>query len=171
MALQLFKIADYTVGSPVSTITFSSIPQAYTDLIVKISARSADGGSVQDRITMKINGNAYGSWNLKYIGNANNSAATYDQTSLGSNNINYMPSSNATGNTFCNTEIYIPNYTSSNYKSMSIDGMMENNSSTVYFGLEAALWSNTAAITQLDFLTAAAANYATNTTFTLYGVL
>ena len=171
MSLQLFKIGSVEVDTPVSTITFSSIPQGYTDLIVKICARSADSGTVQDRITMKINGNAYGSWTLRYLGNANGSVATYDQTSLGSNNINYVPSSTATALTFGNCEIYIPNYNSSNYKSISIDSVMQNNATTLYYGIEAVLWSQTAAISQLDFLLASTSNYATNSTFTLYGVL
>jgi hypothetical protein len=52
----------------------------------------------------------------------------------------------ATANTFGNTEFYIPNYTSSNYKSFSVDGVTENNA-TAAFALYAGLWSNTAAIT------------------------
>jgi len=40
MALQLFKIADTTVGSPVNTISFSNIPSGYTDLKVVFSLRN-----------------------------------------------------------------------------------------------------------------------------------
>ena len=39
MALQLFKIETIEVASPVSSVTFSSIPQGYSDLIIKVSAR------------------------------------------------------------------------------------------------------------------------------------
>lgn len=170
MATTFTLISSVTVGSGgASTITFTSIPQTYTDLKVVLSARSADSG-VQDRITMKINGNAYGNWTLRWLGNAAGSAVSYTESALGSNNINYMSAGGSTASTFSNTEVYIPNYAGSNNKSISVDGVMENNSTTVYFGLEAALWSQTNAITQLDFLTATASGYAQYSTAYLYGI-
>jgi len=50
---------------------------------------------------------------------------------------------------FSNGSLYIPNYTSSNYKSASSDDVTENNATTAFQYLEAWLWSNTAAITSL----------------------
>ena len=40
MALQLFKIETVEVSSPVTSVTFSSIPQGYTDLKLVASVRS-----------------------------------------------------------------------------------------------------------------------------------
>jgi len=47
-----------------------------------------------------------------------------------------------TANTFSNSQIYIPNYAGSNYKSVSIDQVMENNSGTAYSVFIAGLYSS-----------------------------
>ena len=172
MANTYTLIASVTVGSGgAQPITFSSIPATYTDLLVKISARGTDGAT-QDRIGMKINGNAYGNWTLRWLGTSAGSVVSYTESAFGTNNVNYFPSTAATASTFGNTEVYIPNYTSSNYISISIDGVLESNQATtgIYFGLEAALWSQTNAITQLDFTTASANNFAQYSTAYLYGI-
>lgn len=166
----MIPISTVTVGSGgVNAIEFTNIPQNYTDLLIKISGRSTSV-NVQDRIGLKINGNAYGNWTLRWLGNAAGSAVSYTESALGSNNINYIPGDTVTASTFGNVEIYIPNYTSSNYKSISIDGVIENNSTSVYFGLEAALWSNTSPINQLTFSTVSVSNYAQYSSATLYGI-
>jgi hypothetical protein len=77
-----------------------------------------------------------------------------------------------TSSTFGNTEIYIPNYTSSNNKSVSIDVSRENNASTVdagYNQMWAGLWSSTAAITSVQIATQGS-NFLVNSTFSLYGL-
>jgi len=82
------------------------------------------------------------------------------------------PSSNsATASTFGNGEYYIPNYTSSNYKSVSADAVSENNNTTAYARLTAGLWSNTAAITSIRLTPDTGTAWVTNSTATLYGVL
>jgi hypothetical protein len=164
MALQLFKIADYTVESPVTSFTFSSIPQGYTDLILKLSVRSTSNGGYT---FVSFNGSTT-SYTTKDIVNSNGtiSSSTYSLTG----GVTWMVQSSYTASTFTNNEVYIPNYTSSNYKSFSIDSTAENNSTNYTGGLEGGLWSNTAAITSIT-CTPNTASYDTNSTFTLYGVL
>jgi hypothetical protein len=56
-----------------------------------------------------------------------------------------------TANTFANVEVYIPNYTSTNQKSVSADAVSEQNATTAYMALTAQLWSNlTTAITSIS---------------------
>ena len=62
------------------------------------------------------------------------------------------------------------NYTSSNNKSISIDNVTETNATNNEMAIIAGLWSNTAAITSIK-LTPDSGSFATNSTFTLYGVL
>jgi hypothetical protein len=56
-----------------------------------------------------------------------------------------------------------PNYTSSNYKSISANTVNERNATAVTMELAAILWSNTAAITSIA-LTPAAGNFAEHST-------
>jgi hypothetical protein len=167
-------IASNTVGAGgVASVTFNSIPQTgYTDLVVKASARTA-GSFVAAEFRLTFNGDTSNySWRrLQGNGSAASSDANttyggvYNQLILlGSNNAN-----SSTANTFGNGEFYIPNYTSSNFKSISSDLVSENNATEAYATFVAGLWSNTAAITSLS-LTSNGGNFVQYSTFTLYGI-
>lgn len=173
MPLQLYKIATTEVGSAgASTVTFSSIPQGYTDLKLVASVRT-DGASA----------NNYGYLDIAFNGStANYSSRRLLGYSTGVNSgtatrfLTVQDTNTATANTFSNMEVYIPNYTSANYKSLSSDGVTENNSGAAeaaFCTLEAGLWSSTSAITSLAF--SVYSGYGTTiqqyTTFTLYGIL
>lgn len=142
-------IASNTVGSGGSaSIDFSSIPSTYTDLLIKVSGR--DGTYAGDTSTayFKFNNDATNQTHRRLVDNSGTVITVGTGTSLALTNMNGTTS---TSNTFANYEIYIPNYTSSNYKSVLVDGTMENNSSSIYFGFLAGLWSNTAAINRITF--------------------
>jgi hypothetical protein len=159
----LFQLATTTVGSGgVSSVTFSAIPQVYTDLVVKISARGAYAG-IGDDINVTFNGLGTNRTGIILYGSGS-AAASASVTATGG----VYPGSTTTANTFGNAEIYIPNYTSANYKSLSGDSVGENNATASYQELTASLWSSTAAITSITF--SAAGNWLQYSTFTLYGV-
>lgn len=167
MPSSMTKIASTTVGAGgTSAITFSSIPQTYTDLVVKISARAATGGAA-DRFLISFNGST-ANYTLMSLNDQAGSVASYTRASFGDNQLGYFPGSGATANTFGNIEIYIPNYTLSNNKSISVDAVGENNSTTNYNSLLAGLWSQTAAITSLTFTQPT--GILQYSTATLYGV-
>jgi hypothetical protein len=158
-------IASNTVGSGgASSVTFLSIPATYTDLLVKTSIRGSGSGT-PDFSGISINGST-SNFNFRYI-QGNGSGASSGSYSAAVNPP--MDTSTFTANTFDNTEWYIPNYTSSNFKSISIDNSTENNSTTSYLSLYAALWSNTAAINSITF-TPSSGNYVQYSTFSLYGI-
>ena len=166
MALQLFKIASTTLSAPSNSVDFTSIPQGYSDLLLKATARTDTGapGAI-----VRFNG-ATTNYSFRDIESDGATPGSYNGTSYilcGVAN----PAS-ATTNTFSSFEFYIPNYTSSNYKSMSGDSVTENNGTTAYTGMYANLWSNTSAINQVTFICGTGtANFLANSTFTLYGVL
>ena len=172
MALQLFKIADSTVASPVTEVTFSSIPSGYTDLKLVISSRRLTDSANNDAIGLRFNGlstNIYSMRNIKGDGSSASSATAASVSAVygyGSNN-----PAGATASTFSNVDIYIPNYTSSNAKSVSIDGVTENNATAANATLTAGLSTDTAAITSITVIALSSGTIATNSTFTLYGVL
>jgi hypothetical protein len=169
MALQLFKIETVEVASPVASITFSSIPQGYTDLKLVMSARG-DAGAISRSIYVTFNGSST-SYSDRYL-QGDGSAASSGSNSGGTTKIyaGECTASTATSNTFGNQELYIPNYTGSNNKSTSADAVAETNATTQYMSLVAGLWSNTAAITSIT-LVPGTGSFTANSTFTLYGVL
>jgi hypothetical protein len=158
------------LNASAASVTFSNIPQSgYTDLKIVTSARgtaSLSSGYVDGIIT--FNGSTTG-YSERMVYGIGSSAGSLSQSSTGIK-WNFATSSVATASTFGNSEAYIPNYTSSNNKSVSIDTVAENNSSTVnILALNAGLWSNTAAITSIT-ITAGSGSFVANSTFSLYGI-
>ena len=174
MANTFTLISTITVGSGgASSIDFTSIPSTFTDLCLKVSGRSAQTGTAQDYGSLQFNGSTSGYSNRELIGTG--SAAASANTS--SQNQLYFtwvyPAASATASTFCNMDIYIPNYGGTNYKSVSIDGVPENNTTLItYTTLSAGLWSNTAAITSIKLLMSnLSQNFAQYSSASLYGIL
>ncbi len=169
MPLQLYKIATTEVGSAgASSITFSSIPQGYTDLKIVMSLRGANANTY-NYVSIAFNGVTTNQSMRTIFGGDTSSAQSGSQ-----NNFQFISEgNNATSNTFGNHELYVPNYTSSNNKSSSLDVVNENNSTAsgaVYLQLGALLWSSTAAITSLS-LTGVTGSFLQYTSATLYGIL
>lgn len=171
MADTFVKIATVTVGSGgASSIDFTSIPSTYTDLCLKVSGRSDQATVVLDSLILKFNGTTTSN-SFRYL--EGNGASASSGSTFGSGVyqfLNSAPAAGATSNTFSNVEVYIPNYTSSNNKSLSIDGVGENNATTAYADLVAGLWSNSSAITSIK-LEMDGNNFVQYSTATLYGIL
>lgn len=167
MATTMNLIAKQTVGSGgAASVTFSSIPQTFTDLKLVVSARSSASGNYAS-IRVSFNGTAYTSnFSAKGLYGNGSSAASENWTQ---SDFLWATGSSATASTFASNEIYIPNYTSSNNKSMSVDMVTENNATTALAYLLAGLWSNSAAITSIT-LTSASGTLAEFSEFTLYGI-
>lgn len=165
MANTYTLIEAQTLGSSAASVTFSAIPATYTDLKVVVSARNTatSGSNLYIRFNSITSG--YSGKYLEGDGASGGSGAT-STSYLQVGNVNL---SSTTASTFASTDIYIPNYLSSNYKSVSADSVYENNATTAYATLLATLLSNTAAITQID-LSPSANSFATYSSFYLYGI-
>lgn len=164
MANTFELIEAFTVGSGgASSIVFSAIPSTYTDLVVKMSARST---STADWVGLSFNTTTTG-YSQKHMQGSGSTVASFATTDYQFAFINNQTGS--TANVFSSSEAYIPNYRSSTNKSYSIDTTGESNSSTAYAEFSAQLWSNTAAITSIT-LTSTGGNLAQYTTAYLYGV-
>jgi hypothetical protein len=168
MPLQLYKIASVEVGSAgASTIAFSSIPAGYTDLKVVLSTRTNYAGFLD--LNMFLNGNASSGYSWRRLNGDGGSATSTNSTSAG-----VIPSATlgttSTANTFANTEVYIPNYTSTTSKSVSIDGVTENNATASYQIFTAGLSTLSTAITSVSF-GLGAGSFVQYSTATLYGIL
>ena len=163
MANTYTLIASYTATSTQASYTFSSIPSTYTDLKLLLSMRDADTNGALASISFEGVTTNLSSIRLRGTG----SAAT---SSTFSSNIYVQNQANGeTANTFSNVEVYIPNYRSSQNKSVSSDGVSENNATAAYMQLTAGLWANTSTISSIT-ITPAVPNFQINSTFYLYGI-
>jgi hypothetical protein len=155
------------LNAAVSSVTFSNIPQTgYTDLKIVCSTRTDYAGFLD--LNMFLNGNASSGYSWRRLNGDGGSATSTSSTSAG-----VIPSATlgttSTANTFANTEIYIPNYTSTTSKSVSIDAVTENNATTSYQTFTAGLSTLSTAITSVSF-GLGAGNFVANSTFSLYGI-
>ena len=170
MATAIELISSVTVGSGgAADIEFTSIPATYTDLLVKISARVDSGAASGLNITF----NNDTSTNYSRTTIRGNGSATLSNKTTSASNMSLITTnqgSTPTVNTFTNVEIYIPSYTVSQYKSVSIDATTENNDTTAYITAHAGLWTNTAAISSIQFTDSGAFNFVEYSTAYLYGI-
>ena len=166
MANTFELIASSTVGSGgTANITFSSIAGTWTDLLIKLSAASNRAVNDTFNLTFNGSGSSYSGKALYGNGTAPGSFATSSAKvgDLSANGTNYS-------NVFANDEIYVPNYTSSNYKSVSADTVLEANATGAEMTLIAALWSNTDAITSITIEPNVGSLLLEHSTAYLYGV-
>jgi hypothetical protein len=166
-------IQHQELGSSQASITFSSIPQTFTDLFLVISARSNRSGADYSNGKFGFNSSTTGYSARTLIGRT--SVITVNGTTDSVLPFG-LPAANATANTFSSVQIYIPNYTLAIAKSVSIDGSLENNKAgTDEFEnrIDAGLWNDTAAITsiQIGIRALDSASFVQYSSATLYGIL
>jgi hypothetical protein len=170
MANTYTLIQAQTLASAAATITFSSIPATYTDLMLRLSARKSGGG---DTFKVQFNSDTATNYsNTTLTGNSSAASSTRNTSQVyvrayGANESTF------TANTFGSSEVYIPSYLVSQNKPIGIFGVTENNSAAAdasFVNASAGLWRNTAAITSIVITDPAAGNFVTGSSFYLYGI-
>jgi hypothetical protein len=142
MGYQLIEHIEVGSGGA-SSIEFTGIPQDGVDLLVLMSARG--GNELTDLSFNSDTGTAYTYVNLKGTG----STASSQSSSSEAIRFYGITEDSRTANTFSNAEIRISNYTSTTAKSVSIDGVTENNATYGIMAIVAGQYSGTSAITSL----------------------
>jgi hypothetical protein len=163
MANTFLKIQTVTVGTPVATIVFSSIPQTFTDLKIVVSSRN----SLDDASYFVRPNGATTNLSARDIRGNGSATQTIGDPSIFASN---MTPSSYTASVFGNGEVYLTNYSSSNLKTISIDGVTENNATGVTISFASALWADTAAITSITLIAGSSGNFTQYSTATLYGI-
>jgi hypothetical protein len=168
MATTFTKIANVTVGAGGSTtINFTSIPSTYTDLCILSSIRTDRPTYNAENVLVEFNG-VTTNYGVKWL--------ETDSTTIGNVTSNIFPIASAStsissASVFANSIAYIPNYTSSNYKSAYVDGVTENNGTSGYLYLYAPLWTATpAAISSIAIKSGVSSTMQQYSTATLYGI-
>lgn len=165
MANTYVKIASVTVGSGgAANITFSSIPSTYDDLIVLLSLRGTSAFTNETVYVYPNGSSANGTRRALY-----GTGSVAGSESASNIRLDYSPDSSATASTFGNASIYIPNYAGATNKSMSLEGVAEGNVTGMYMAMTAALWSQTTAISSLEF-DPVNGDFAQYSTAVLYGI-
>jgi len=165
MANTYQAIATVTVGSGgVGTIDFTSIPQTYTDLVLKLSSRTTLVTSVASSVFFSFNSSTSNFNNITFYGSGTSASTFNEARNAGSQN-----SGGSTSGIFANINIMICGYTTSNNKAYLAEASVENNATEAYIYGNASTWTDSAAITSIT-LTPNAGSFAEYSTATLYGI-
>ena len=165
-------IASNTLGSSAASVTFSAIPNTFTDLVLRISTRTTNAGSWQNFPYIDFGSSQTQSTTmLAGNGSASKSRATTGTTGylLNYDDFEGSDSGGNTASTFDNIEVYIPNYTSTVQKPMSGYGVAENNTTKSYIQATALLSARTTAISTIRIYSDGQ-TFASGSSFFLYGI-
>lgn len=168
MANTMVKIQTVTVGvSGAANIEFASIPQTFTDLYLTLSARGTTSSG--SGVNIRPNG-VTTNLTRRYL--ETNVVGTPGAGSTSDGQFLFLNNSSFTMSVFGNSDLYIPNYTSSTTnKSFFGTKVTENNATLCDLGFAAGLWSDTAAITSLTLVPEGTVTFAQYSSATLYGIL
>ena len=158
MATTYEPIATASGTGSNTTFSFTSIPATYTDLILVINGSLNTGNNTR----MRFNNNSGSNYSMTVIAGDGSSASSYRDgsqtafsypgyydTAMGMNIIHVMNYSNTT-----------------TYKTFIQRNSKASNQAQAAVGL----WTQTAAINQIDFYTASGGTWTTSTNATLYGI-
>ena len=164
MAKQAYEvISAQTLGSAVQTVTFSSIPSTYTDLVVVVNAQA----STQSDLYLTFNGDT---------------SALYSNTILYGDGTSIGTRRDSRGNAYMVLTYYAGITTTAiqavhtlnimNYSNTTTHKTVLTRCSTGPLGVDESvgLWGSTAAITSVTFDLNSTRTFSTGSTFTLYGI-
>lgn len=160
-------IATQTLSSNTGIVTFSSIPQTYTDLVFVVSARVTS--ATYDISAIRVNSVTAG-YSKTYIEGSGASTTSGSGSSEISLRAGYLPGTNYTSQ--YSADVYhFMNYTNTTkYKTVLCRCNSYNTSTNFNMQLQGSAIPTTSAITQITIQTANGANLATGSTFSLYGI-
>lgn len=159
MAATYESISSQTLASNQSTLTFTSIPQTYTDLVIVASGESTSGGSMR----MRFNSDTGANYNTAYM-YGTGSSNTGGRTGTSSDGIFMM---RTTTNLMGGGITHINNYSNTTtYKT----GLSANFAFGPIIWLANGIWLSTAAITRIDITDESGGQFKTGFTISLYGI-
>lgn len=171
MATTYTLISSNTLSSSAASVTFSSIPSTYTDLVLRFSART-NTAAIRQNFYIKFNTDTGTTGSQTTLRGQGGNGASSDRNS----NTQYiydlqdLDAANATANTFSSVEVYIPSYTASQNKPLSNFGASENNTANdPIIAAIAGLWRNTAAVDTITIYPYSN-SFVAGSSFYLYGI-
>ena len=163
-------ISSNVLSTSAATVTFSSIPSTYTDLMLKASVKTTSTSATGDFwIRLNSSTSSYSYNRLWSAGGGGFGAEVSNGDYSGFYTANANGSSALVANIFANGEYYIPNYAGSNRKLASQFMVQERNNSLAYIETYAHLSDITAAITSLTIIPNGT-DLASGSSFYLYGI-
>lgn len=174
MAATMIPIQSVTLTASAASITFSGIPQTYTDLVLRFSLRCDQTAS--QAVYVRLNGDSsavYSTTSMYAFPNGFSSAFSNRGTGGADLLLGYANGTGTTSNSFSSFEMYLPNYTAATNKPFSSTNALETNTTgayDAYLATDAHLFRGTAAVSSLS-ISVNTGNLVVGNTAHLYGIL
>lgn len=165
-------IANTVLSSnSVTSVTFSAISNAYTDLHLRVSGRTFAANGFLDLVFEPNPGTGSNS-NTVMVGRGSGGWSYYGSIVVPNVvSAETVSSSTETSNTFSNIEAYFPNYLVSASKPVSSFGAGETNATDARMSAVASLFPPTAAISSIQVRCPGGTTaFASGSSFYLYGI-
>lgn len=159
----LTPIATIALTSSTSSITFSNLPQTYTDLVLVVNCGASVGAG--DNLYARMNGDTGTNYSMTEV-NGYGSAARSARTS----NTTVTHLSYYVGFGSGVTNVFVSNFM--NYANTNTNKTILTRCGHASTGTEAlvSLWRSTSAITSIQIYPSSSGTLSSDSTFTLYGV-
>lgn len=151
-----------------ASVSFSSIPQDATDLLITLSVRQTTGNWTNTFLRFNDVDSGYATKELY-----GNGATATTRVGAFSNwmDLGFTQGSEQTANTYTNTSVLIPNYRSSNAKTVLTEYTAEVNAGTAFVGTIAGTWSGTTSINKVSIFSEGGTRFLQqNSTISLYKI-
>jgi hypothetical protein len=155
-------IQTYTATGSQSSITFSSIPSTYTDLILVSNVATAASTS---NPRLRFNGDTGTNYSYTHLSGTGSATSTGRESSITSIPLVAITFMNTTYD--MNFILHIQNYANTTTNKTVLT---RTNKASVGVDAIVGLWRNTAAINSVEVFTSNGQNYSSTSTFTLYGI-
>ena len=169
MANTYTLIQAQTLASSAASVTFSSIPATYTDLVLRVSSRT-DAVTANDNLQVTFNSDSATNYSMTRLTGTGSAASSLNASNQTFARVGWTDGNTATASTFGSMEVYIPSYLVSQNKPFSSFAVSEQNATAANMDAIADLWRNTAAITSLNIISNNSGNLLTGSSFYLYGI-
>ena len=158
------SIATVTASGSSAVLSFTSIPQTYTHLQLRIM-----GGNSGYACDMQFNSDTGTNYSCHRLTGTGSAATAGSRTSFGAIRFAQWSGLVYSGSVVSATIMDILDYANTNKYKTSRDLTGYDTNSVGYIDFESGLWMSTAAITRID-LTMATGNWASGSTVALYGI-
>ncbi|NBR25162.1 MAG: hypothetical protein EBU08_15585, partial [Micrococcales bacterium] len=153
-------IASQTLSSAAASVTFSSIPQGYTDLVLVANVQNTANDG--DEVAFQLNSDTTSNYSRTRI-YGNGTTASSGRASSQTKGALAINSTSMYSTVIANFQNYS---NSTTYKTVISRGSSASNFVSAYV----SLWRSTSAITQITILPDSGTTFVTGSTFSIYGI-
>lgn len=162
-------IEEKVLGTATASVTFSSIPNTYKDLVLELALVRTDRSGTDDWVMLRINGDTGSNYSKTYLFGTGSSVGSGRDTNQ--SNVVFtenMPTANTTAGVFGTASSNFMSYANTNVNKTMIT---RSSASSSVVAASVTLWRSTSAINTLLLYPQYGPNFVSGCVFRLWGIV